>query len=174
MQVSVKAKAKGKKAISGKNLVGFEVGSVLYAIDIQRVREIVRPFATLGLPHLPEAVVGVVDHRGDVVPIIDLRIRFAVSQTGRERDARWIIVGCGERLLGLAVDRVTEVFGALEADSRALPPFGAAEGVRAIRCAYAYAGRLVFVLDVDALTRFADRLVLPDIAELTRGADGSG
>jgi purine-binding chemotaxis protein CheW len=164
--------ARGQKAISGKNLVGFEVGGVLYAIDIYKVREIVRPSVTLPLPHLPETVVGVVDHRGDVVPIIDLRTRFAVAQSGRDRDARWIIVNRADRLLGLAVDRVTEVFGTLEADARALPKVASGEGLRAIRGAYAHAGRLVFVLDVDVLTQVADRIVLPEAAELKRGVDG--
>ena len=166
--------AKGRKAISGKNLVGFEVGGVLYAVDIYKVREIVRPSEMLSLPHLPESIVGVVDHRGDVVPIIDLRLRFAVARSGRERDARWIIVSRNERLLGLAVDRVTEVFGTLEADSRALPPIAAGEGLRAMRGAYAHSGRLVFVLDVDVLTQVADRIVLPAAADLQRGVDGGG
>jgi purine-binding chemotaxis protein CheW len=163
---------RGRKALSGKNLVGFEVSGVLYAVDLARVREIVRTSPTLALPHMPEAVTGVVDHRGDVVPIIDLRVRFAMPPLGKLRDARWIIVGRGDRLLGLAVDRVTEVFGTLESESRALPPFGSGEGLRAIRGAYAHAGRLVFVLDVDALTEVAASLELPDVAALARGVDG--
>lgn len=166
--------ARGKKAISGKNLVGFEVSSVLYAIDLSRVREIVRPSGMLALPHMPESVVGVVDHRGDVVPIIDLRVRFGVPSIGRDRDVRWIIVNRGERLLGLAVDRVTEVFGTLESDARALPAIAAGEGLRAMRGAYAHGGRLVFVLEVDVLTAVADDLVLPDVQALARGVDERG
>ena len=63
------------------------------------------PLPTLALPHVPSEIVGVVDHRGDVVPVIDLRKRFGVEPRGRERDMRWIIVSRGERLFGLAVDR---------------------------------------------------------------------
>ena len=77
-----------KHDIGGKSLVGFEVAGVAYALDIQRVREILRPLPTLlRLPQLPRHVVGVVDHRGDVIPIIDLRMRFGVEPSGRERDA---------------------------------------------------------------------------------------
>jgi purine-binding chemotaxis protein CheW len=166
--------ATGAKGIRGKNLVGFEVGGVVYAIDIHRVREIVRPLATLDLPYMPESVIGVVDHRGNVVPIIDLRKRFEVRQSGRERDVRWIIVARGERLLGLVVDRVIDVFGALESESRELPAFGERATTRAIRGAYSHAGRLVFVLDVDQLTSVAERITLPPAADLKRGADGTG
>jgi purine-binding chemotaxis protein CheW len=160
--------------MAGKNLVGFEVGGILYAIDIRRVREIVRPLPVLELPQLPAAVIGVVDHRGDVVPVIDLRRRFSVQAKGRERDVRWVIVVRGARLIGLVVDRVTEVFGTLETDSRDLPQMADDEATRVIRGAYAHAGRLVFVLDADALTAVADRIALPEIAELKRGADGTG
>jgi purine-binding chemotaxis protein CheW len=165
---------KKPKAMTGKNLVGFEVGGILYAMDIRRVREIVRPMPVLELPQLPAAVIGVCDHRGDVVPVIDLRRRFAVKPKGRERDVRWVIVTRGTRLIGLIVDRVTEVFGTLETESRELPQMREEEAARVIRSAYAHAGRLVFVLDADPLTSVADRIVLPDVAELTRGADGAG
>jgi len=161
-------------AMAGKNLVGFEVGGILYAVDIRRVREIVRPLPVLELPQLPVAVIGVCDHRGDVVPVIDLRRRFAVTPKGRERDVRWVIVTRGTRLIGLVVDRVTEVFGTLESESRELPQLADDEATRVIRGAYAHAGRLVFVLDVEALTSVADRIALPELGELKRGADGAG
>lgn len=149
-----------KHDIAGKNLVGFEVGGVAYAVDIQRVREIVRPLPSLSLPHVPDEIVGVVDHRGNVVPVIDLRRRFGVAATGRERDARWIIVNRGDRLLGLAVDRVSEVFGAEDSSARDLPQIGAGDKARGIKAAYFHGGRLVFVLDVDELTRIADDLAI--------------
>jgi len=158
----------------GKNLVGFEVGGILYAVDIRRVREIVRPLPVLELPQLPPAVIGVVDHRGDVVPVIDLRRRFSVPARGRERDVRWVIVTRGTRLIGLVVDRVTEVFGTIDSESRELPQMADDEATRVIRGAYAHAGRLVFVLDVDALTAVADRIALPELSALKRGADGAG
>jgi purine-binding chemotaxis protein CheW len=157
-----------KHDIAGKNLVGFEVAGVAYAVDIQRVREIVRPLPTLSLPHVPDEIVGVVDHRGNVVPVIDLRKRFGVAASGRERDARWIIVNRGERLLGLAVDRVSEVFGAEDGAARDLPQIGAGDTARGIKAAYFHGGRLVFVLEVDELTRIADDLALAAPATAAR------
>jgi purine-binding chemotaxis protein CheW len=147
-------------------LVGFEVGGVTYALDIARVHEILRPTALLSLPELPPSVAGVVDHRGDVVPIVDLRRRFGVEASGRERDQRWVIVGRGELRVALAVDRVTEVFGVGEAAARELPDLGPGASTRGIKAAYAHAGRLVFVLDADALTDVAGAVAWPSAAEL--------
>src|ERR1700760_1011361 len=96
---------------SHKNLVGFVVGEVHYAIDISRVREIVNPLEITHLPHMPYEVAGVADHRGDVVPVIDLRARFGLPAIEPTRQTKWILVDIGDRTLGLMVDGVTEVFG---------------------------------------------------------------
>jgi purine-binding chemotaxis protein CheW len=108
-----------------------------------------------------------------VVPVIDLRRRFEVLPKGRERDVRWVIVTRGARLIGLCVDRVTEVFGTLDSDLRELPPMGDEHAARVIRGAYAHDGGLVFVLDVDLLTEVADRIAVAKVAELARGGDGA-
>ncbi len=149
------------RVISGKNLVTFEVGGISYGLEVGRVREIVRPVQVLPLPHLPDGVIGVVDHRGDVVPILDLRKRFAAAQVGRDKDVRWIIATRGERLLGLAVDRVTDVFGVSESQRRELSDEGDAARPRGVKAAYAYRDQLVFVLDADELTSIAERIALP-------------
>ena len=62
-----------------KNLVGFLVGAVAYAVRIEAVREIVNPLPVIELPRAPLAVRGVASFRGEVVPVIDLRVRFAIA-----------------------------------------------------------------------------------------------
>ena len=163
-----------KHDIAGKNLVGFEVAGVAYALDIGRVREILRPMPMLSLPQVPATVVGVVDHRTDVIPIIDLRQRFGVPSAERDRNQRWIIVSRAEMRVGLAVDRVTEVFGVEESSVRELPKLRGGEKVRGIKATYSHRDQLVFVLDVDELTDVADAIVLPDIADIQQGAARDG
>lgn len=154
-------KGRRSRASTDRNLVAFEVGGVAYAIDIQRVREIVRPMPMVALPHLPPAVVGVVDHRGDVVPVVDMRIRFGAQATGRDKDVRWLIVTRGSRLLGIVVDRVIEVFGAATSATREAPDLGTGHVQRGIKGACSHGGRLLFVLDVDHLTSVVEDLALP-------------
>jgi purine-binding chemotaxis protein CheW len=139
-------------------LVGFDVGAVSYALPIERVREIIRPLPMQTLPHAPAMVVGVVDHRGHVVTIIDLRVRFEVGYGEQTGPARWLIVNRGPRLLGLVVDRVNEVFKVQDAEARNVPELGAGSAQRAITAAYSHHGRLLFVVDVDRITNVVDEL----------------
>jgi purine-binding chemotaxis protein CheW len=152
--------------------VAFEVGGVAYAVDIQRVREITRAMPILPLPHLPPSVVGVVDHRGDVVPVVDLRHRFGVGHAGVGREVRWIVVMRGARLLALVVDRVTDVLGAEDAAPREPPAIEAGQRDRGIKSVCSFAGRLVFVLDVDALAALTDELALPASTDAPRAERG--
>jgi purine-binding chemotaxis protein CheW len=140
-----------------KSLVGFAVGDVSYAVPIADVREIVNPLMLTELPHAPAAVVGVADHRGDVIPVVDLRIRFGLRPLADRQRAKWILVHVEGRLIGLIVDRVLDVFGTSGAEIRAAPSLGGGEEARGILGVTTYDGALTFVLDV---SRF-DELVSP-------------
>jgi purine-binding chemotaxis protein CheW len=140
-----------------KSLVGFAVGDVSYAVPIADVREIVNPLLLTELPHAPAAVVGVADHRGDVIPVVDLRIRFGLKPLADRQRAKWLLVHVEQRLIGLVVDRVLDVFGTSGAEIRPPPSLGGGEDARGILGVTTYDGALTFVLDV---SRF-DELVRP-------------
>lgn len=131
-----------------KDLVGFVVGDVAYAVPIGRVKEIVNPLVLTELPHAPVAVAGVADHRGEVVPIVDLRVRFGLPRLADPRRAKWILIDVEGQTLGLAVDRVTDVFGTGGADIRRAPALGSGDDIRGISGVITYDGTLTFVLDV--------------------------
>jgi purine-binding chemotaxis protein CheW len=144
---------------ASKNLVGFVVGNVHYAIDIARVREIVNPLPITVLPHMPMEVTGVSDHRGDVVPVIDLRVRFGLMRPDEEpRSTKWILVTVGERVIGLVVDAVTEVFGARNDDIRASPEVGGNRELRGITGVTTHEGKLTFMLDLGRLLEIVEAL----------------
>lgn len=131
-----------------KSLVGFSVGNVNYAVPIGCVREIINPVEVTRLPHAPAVVVGVADHRGEVVPVIDLRIRFGVNAVEDGRRIKWILVDVGGLTIGLVVDRVTEVFGTGGAGLRPAPSLGGGEDERGIVGVTSHEGIMVFVLDL--------------------------
>lgn len=137
-----------RRADRSKNLVGFLVGSVQYAVSIFEVREIINPMPVVELPHAPAVVLGVTDHRGEVVPIIDLRLRFGLESSARTRRTKWVVVELDGRAVGLVVDAVTEVFGTTSADERAVPALGRGDDVRGIAQVFNHGGKLVFVIDV--------------------------
>jgi purine-binding chemotaxis protein CheW len=134
-----------------KSLVGFIVGDVAYAVPIVHVQEIVAPLELTELPHSPDVVAGVADHRGQVIPIVDLRARFKLPKANDRRRVKWILVRVEERTFGLAVDRVTDVFGTGGVDIRPAPSLGGGEDSRGIVGVTSYEGILVFVLDVTRL-----------------------
>ena len=136
-----------------KNLVGFIVGEVHYAIDISRVREIVNPLPITALPHMPSDVAGVADHRGEVVPVLDLRVRFNLAPKDDARGTKWILITLENQVVGLVVDSVTEVFGAQNDDIRPTPEVGGNGDLRGIMGVARHEGRLTFVLDT---ARFID------------------
>jgi purine-binding chemotaxis protein CheW len=145
------------KSLAGKSLVGFQVGEVAYAVPISAVREIVNPLPLTPLPHVPGAVVGVGDHRGEVLPVIDLRLRFGLPRLPDPRRAKWILVNVEGQAVGLVVDRVTDVFGTGGAPLKPPPALGAGDDARGIAGVATHEGVLTFVLD---LGRFHD-LVVP-------------
>lgn len=143
-----------------KNLVSFLVGDVRYAVEISRVREIVNPLPIVTLPHAPAEVVGVADHRGDVLPVVDLRVRFDLPNVEVTRRTKWIIVRLTDHFgaVALVVDAVTEVFGASRDDQRSVPDIGSGSSRRGISQVYAYDGGLVFVVDTAAVSSAAREL----------------
>lgn len=157
-----------------KNLVGFTTGGVHYAVDIQRVREIIRPLPIVALPHPPPAVIGVADHRGEVIPILDVRRRFGLSEVEATRRTKWIIASLGSRRdgssggsksVGLVVDTITEVFAAGDEEERSVPAIGMGDAARGIVAVFGHAGTLVFVLDVDRIGAAAELVDVEAIAE---------
>ena len=148
-----------------KNLVGFQVGDVRYAVDILRVREIITPLPLVELPHAPPSVLGVADHRGEVVPVLDLRRRFGLPATAPTRRTKWIVVELEDRSAGLVVDSVTDVFGAGPTEQRGVPKLGTGDEARGIAAVYATGGGLTFVIDVDRVAAPAEAIDVPTALE---------
>jgi purine-binding chemotaxis protein CheW len=151
-----------------KNLVSFLVGDVRYAVDIHLVREIVNPLPFVSLPHAPQEVCGVADHRGEVLPIVDLRVRFDLPPTQSTRRTKWIIVRLPGRAqsVALVVDAVTDVFGASVNDQRTVPELSQGRDRRGIANVYSHDGKLVFVVDphvVAAAAREIDTSSMPPL-----------
>jgi purine-binding chemotaxis protein CheW len=138
--------------------VGFVVGDVEYAVEIARVKEIANPMPLVPLPHAPGAVVGVSDYRGEVVPVVDLRIRFGLAAAPATRRTKWIVVDVTGRLVALVVDAVSEVFGTAGAELRPAPSLGGGEDLRGIAGVSNHGAALIFVLDTSRLRELTEPL----------------
>jgi purine-binding chemotaxis protein CheW len=90
-------------------LVCFRLGADIYALDIMRVREIIKPLRLFGLPEAPSFVEGVINLRGSIIPVVDLRKRFGLQERTDGGECRLLITVVARQPLGLIVDAVTEV-----------------------------------------------------------------
>ena len=130
-----------------KNLVGFVVGDVEYAVPIKIVREIANPLVVVPLPRAPASISGVADYRGEVVPVVDLRVRFGLTPSSLTRRTKWIVIDVGDRFAALVVDAVTDVFGTGGAELLPAPTLGGGDDERGIAAVTKHGPGLVFVLD---------------------------
>ena len=90
-------------------LACFRIGSELYALDIMRIKEIIRPQKLTPIPKAPSFIEGVINLRGVVIPVADLRKRFDQPISGANRKNRIVVCSLSGRIIGLMVDEVTEV-----------------------------------------------------------------
>ena len=94
-----------------KQIVIFQLGTEEYAVDITHSREIIKPTKITKVPNTPDYVRGVINLRGQIVPVIDLRKRFnIIVGTADKKKERIITIESRETLVGLVVDSVNEVF----------------------------------------------------------------
>lgn len=107
----------------------FRLGGGLYAVDIMRIKEIIRPLKMTTLPKFPEFVEGIINLRGLVMPVVDLRKRFDLSGIENTSNTRLLIVSLAGQVMSLVVDEVTEVVTVAVKDIK--PPPNLGEGIAA-------------------------------------------
>jgi purine-binding chemotaxis protein CheW len=91
-------------------LVGFKIGKEIFGVDILMVQEIIRSAPITYVPNSPEFVEGVINLRGSIIPVIDLRKRLNLHSASYEKEKDWILIlDIGGRVTGFIVDSVTEV-----------------------------------------------------------------
>ena len=123
----------GAGQLAGKYLT-FALGNESYGIAVKKIREIIRMIEVTAVPQMPAYVRGVVNLRGKIIPVIDLRLRFRMSAAETNERTCIVVVQVAHRLgsaggtlqMGLVVDQVEEVLNIHSGDLEEPPEFGAA------------------------------------------------
>jgi purine-binding chemotaxis protein CheW len=147
----------GKPEAGGAShqVLTFVLGSETYGVDILRVQEIRGWSAVTKIPHAPPHVLGVLNLRGSIVPIVDLRMRFNLDRA--EYTAITVIIvlsvhsATGKRHFGVVVDGVSDVVDVNSAEVKPAPDLGARAATEHIRGLVPIAERMVVLLDIDKL-----------------------
>lgn len=146
-----------KSTKSSIELLSFSVCGEDYSVDIMSVREIRGGTTATALPHAPEFVRGVINLRGNVLPILDLAVRLGLPQRISDADRHVIIVvDLGGRMVGLMVDAVSDILTAASEDLQPPPEVGSGGGASHVSALFVMNDRLYRVLDLGS--------VLPAIA----------
>ena len=133
----------------------FVLGNETYGVDILRVQEIRGWSAVTKIPHAPPHVLGVLNLRGSIVPIVDLRMRFSLDRAEYTTVTVIIVVSvisaAGRRDFGVVVDGVSDVVDVNTEEVKAAPELGAKGATDYIRGLVPVAERMVVLLDIDRL-----------------------
>ncbi len=137
-------------------LVTFSTGDEEFGVDILRVQEIIRTMAITKVPKAPEFVEGVINLRGKVIPIIDLRRRFGLQPKTHDKHTRIIVIEINTMIVGFVVDSVSEVLRIPASTVEPPPPVVAGLESEYISGVGKLEDRLLILLDLDRLLSRAD------------------
>jgi len=137
---------------AGKYLT-FKLAEEDYGISLLKVREIIGMMPITSVPRTPEFVKGVINLRGKVIPVTDLRLRFGMPESAYTERTCIIVVEilatAGTVQMGIVVDAVTEVLPVREEEIEPAPEFGASVDTRYILGMANMEGAVKILLDID-------------------------
>lgn len=133
------------------HIVGFKVGRETYGVPITSLHEIVRVPEITAVPDSPDYIEGVINLRGKIVSVIDLRKRFGEPETTGNRRNRILVLEHRGRLSGLIVDSASEVLKIPAADIEPSPTTLQDGGLNCVTGLGKYHGRLIVLLDMTKL-----------------------
>jgi purine-binding chemotaxis protein CheW len=102
----------------------FALGGEEYGLEILKVREIIGLMEITNVPRMPEFVRGVINLRGKVIPVVDLRLKFSMEKNADTQETCIIVVDLGSMYMGVVVDRVSEVLDIADEEIEPTPSFG--------------------------------------------------
>jgi len=140
------------------HIVGFQVGRETYGVPITSLHEIVRVPEITAVPDAPEYMEGVINLRGKIVSVIDLRKRFGEKKIVSGRRNRILVVEHNGRLSGLIVDSASEVLKIPAADIDSSTTVFQESGLNCVTGLGKYRGRLIVLLDPARLVEYSGEL----------------
>jgi len=144
-------------------LVTFKIGDEEFGVDILRVQEIIRTMEITKVPRAPVFVEGVINLRGKVIPILDLRKRFGLDARDHDKDTRIIVIEMQAMIVGFVVDSVSEVLRIPSNTVEPPPPVVAGLESEYIRGVGKLPDRLLILLDLNRLLSRDEHAGLGDI-----------
>ncbi|WCN08432.1 chemotaxis protein CheW [Marinomonas mediterranea] len=129
----------------------FVLGDETYALDIMAVKEIRGYEDSTKIANAPDYIKGVINLRGDIVPIVDLRIKFGIGEPIYNEWTIVIMLNVGTRIAGIVVDAVSDVVALNDEGIKPPPEFGTAFDSRYLRGLATVDDHMVIIVNIDEL-----------------------
>ena len=162
------------------HIIGFQVGRETFGVPITALHEIVRVPEVTAVPDAPAYMEGVINLRGRIVSVLDLRKRLGQAEPGRERRNRILVVQHKGKLSGLIVDSASEVLKIPASDIEPSPTESLEGGIKCVTGLGKHRGRLIVLLDLakllelSAVRRSSENLKVQPTDAATRTTAASG
>ena len=148
-----------------REFLSFTLGGESYAIDILKVQEIRGYETPTRIANTPDFIKGVVNLRGHIVPIVDLRLKLGVGEPGYDATTVVIILNILKRVVGVVVDGVSDVVALAPEIIKPAPEFGASLDTRYILGLATLGEELLILVDIERLMGSQDMAILAEAAE---------
>ncbi len=155
-----------KESGEGRELLTFTLGNEEYGIDILKVQEIRGYEAVTTIANSPEFIKGVINLRGVIVPIVDMRIKFKLGSVTYDQTTVVIILNISNRVVGMVVDGVSDVTTLKPEEVRPAPEFGSGLDVQYLQGLGTVGDRMIILVDIEKLmsSREMDLIESPTIS----------
>ena len=147
---------KTQAAASADEFLSFTLGEEHYGVDILKVQEIRGYDSVTRLPDAPDYIKGVINLRGTIVPVIDLRLKLRLDEARYDAFTVMIVLNVDDRVVGIVVDSVSDVIPLNAEQIRPKPEFGAAVDTRFISGIGTQDERMLILLDIETLLDTTD------------------
>ena len=143
---------------ASRQYLTFNLGEERYGLEILKVQEIIGRTEFTPLPNMPDHVRGVINLRGTVVPVIDLRSRFHMTTRAYDKLTAIIVVNVRSKTMGIVVDTVADVMGIPEESIQDTPSFSASQKISSDYIAHIgkVGNTMIILLDIDKVLDIAD------------------
>ncbi|MDD5181232.1 MAG: chemotaxis protein CheW [Gallionellaceae bacterium] len=163
MAPAQEASAGSHSAVSNNEFLAFTLGKEEYGIDILRVQEIRGYDAVTAIANTPPFIKGVINLRGVIVPIVDMRIKFNLGNVEYNQFTVVIILNLAHRVVGMVVGGVSDVITLTPEQIKTAPEFGSALDTRYINGLGAVGQRMIILIDIERLMSSRDMELIDSV-----------
>jgi len=158
------ADKKETSSVEGKFLT-FVLGEEIYGIEILKAREIIGLMDITTVPQTPDYMKGVINLRGKVIPVIDLRMKFSMQEEAHTQETCVIVVEVNSTSIGIIVDSVSEVSDIGGGEIENAPKFGQNIDTSFIMGLGKVKDKIIILLDIDAVLSSAELEMVEELAK---------